>query len=116
MTSLGLTDQEATVKASDAFELGVKYLDKNDLDNALVVFSEAIRLDPKFAQAYNGRGVALALKGEMEKALADCHEAIRHGPNDPEFYRSRGYLYEQLGDEDKAAADLAKAEELEAAG
>ena len=101
------------MKAREAFDLGVKYLDKKDLDNALVAFSHAIRLESTFAQAYNGRAVVLALRDENEKALADCSEAIRLDPRDPEFYRSRGYVYDQMGDEEKAEADLAKAAELE---
>jgi len=101
------------MQANEAFELGVKYLDNRDLDNALVAFSEAVRVDPKFAQAYNGRGVVFALKGQNDKALADFSEAIRLDPDDPEFYRSRGYVYEQLDDQPKAEADFAKAKELE---
>ena len=101
------------MKPREAYELGVKFLDKRDLDNALVAFSEAIRVDATFAQAYNGRAVALALQDEIERALADCSEAIRLDPRDPEFYRSRGYDYDQMGDDEKAAADLAKAEELD---
>ena len=101
------------MKPREAYELGVKFLDKRDLDNALVAFSEAIRVDPTFAQAYNGRAVVLALQDEHDKALADCCEAIRLDPRDPEFYRSRGYVYDQMGDDEKAEADLAKAEELE---
>ena len=101
------------MNATEAFELGVKYLDKQDFDNALVAFSHAIRLDPKSPQAYNGRGVTHALMGQPERALADCCQAIRLDPEDPEFYRSRGYVYESVGDETNANADFAKAEELE---
>ena len=98
----------------EAFNLGAAYLEGKDLDKALVAFAEAIRLDPGYADAYNGRGVTLALRGESAKAIADCCEAIRLEPENPEFYRSRGYVYERMGNESEAAADLAKAEELEA--
>ena len=103
------------MKAEEAFELGAKYLDDQDLDKALVAFSQAIRIDPKFAQAHNGRGVTYALMGQPERALADCCEAIRLEPEEPEFYRSRGYVYESVGDEANANVDFAKAEKLEAA-
>jgi Flp pilus assembly protein TadD len=103
------------MQANEAFELGAKYLDEKKLENALVAFTEAIRVDPEFAQAYNGRGVTYALLGQPERALADCGQAIRLDPNDPEFYRSRGYIYESVGDEANAQADLAKAEELDGA-
>lgn len=101
------------MQASEAFDLGAAYLEKKDLDKALVAFAEAIRRDPKYAEAYNGRAVTLALRGELDRAIVDCCEAIRLEPDNPEFYRSRGYVYEEMGEESKAAADLAKAEELE---
>jgi Flp pilus assembly protein TadD len=101
------------MQALRAFNLGVGYLDSSELDMALVAFSEAIRLEPQMAEAYNGRSVVYALKNEPEKALADCCEAIRLNPHDPEFYRTRGYVYECTGDEEKAQADLQYAESLE---
>jgi Tfp pilus assembly protein PilF len=104
------------VKAEEAFDLGAKFLENQDLDKALVAFSQAIRIDPQYAQAYNGRAVTYALLGQPERALADCSEAIRLEPKEPEFYRSRGYIYSSVGDDANADADLAKADELEAAG
>ena len=102
------------MEAIEAFNLGASYLESKELDKAFVSFAEAIRLDPKYADAYNGRGVVLALMGQSAKAIVDCCEAIRLEPENPEFYRSRGYVYEQMGNESEAAADLAKAEQLEA--
>ena len=102
------------MQAIEAFNLGDGNLETGDLQKALVAFAEAVRLDPKYADAYNGRGVALALNGEAERAIADCSEAIRLEPDNPEFYRSRGYVYEQVGEQLQADADLAKADELEA--
>jgi len=103
------------MNASKAFNLGVGYLDNQELEMALLAFGEAIRLDPAMAEAYNGRGVVHALRGELDKALADCCEALRLNPWSPEFYRTRGYVYNRLGQEENGRADLAKAEEYEAA-
>jgi len=101
--------------AQRAFELGAEYLEKKNLDNALIAFQETVRIDPSFAQGYNGLGVTYSLLGEYPKALLACCEAIRLDPKEPEFYRARGYVYERMGDEAAAEADLAKAEALEAA-
>ena len=100
--------------AIEAFNLGAAYLESKELPKALVAFGEAIRLDPTYAEAYNGRGVVLALLGQSAKAIVDCCEAIRLEPDNPEFYRSRGYVYERMGNDSEAAADLDKVVELEA--
>jgi Flp pilus assembly protein TadD len=101
------------MQASKAFNLAVGYLDNSELDMAFLAFSQAIRLDPQMAQAYNGRAVVHALRGEFDKAIADCAEALRLDPGDPEFYKTRGYIYDQMGDEAKSQADLEQAASLE---
>lgn len=101
--------------ASTAFDLGVNYLEHGEIEMALLAFTQAIRLDPKMAQAYNGRGVVYAMKDELDKALADCCEAVKLDPWNPEFFRTRGYVYSRLGQEDKGREDVARADQFEAA-
>ncbi len=102
------------MKADKAFELGVHYLEGQELEMALIAFGEAIRLAPGMAQAFNGRAVVWGLKGDLPAALADASEALRLDPWEPEYYRTRSYVYEQLGDKEKAVADTEKAEQLAA--
>ena len=51
-------------------------------DKAIADFTEAIRLDPKYAEAYCNRGCAYRNKGDYDKAIADFTEAIRLNPKD----------------------------------
>ena len=55
------------------------YLKKGDYDSAIADFSEAIRLDPKSAEAYYGRGYAYARKGDKAKAEEDFAQAKKLG-------------------------------------
>jgi len=67
---------------------------------------KSIRLDPKFALAYNNRGVAYKNKGELDRAIADYDEAIRLNPNYALPYDNRGNAYKDKGEYDRAIADL----------
>ena len=57
---------------------------------AIADFSEAIRLNPKDAVAYNNRGVAYYAKSDLDRAIADFNEAIRLDPKDAIAYNNRG--------------------------
>jgi tetratricopeptide (TPR) repeat protein len=91
--------------AADAYQKGKTYLEKGDSDAAIAAFTEAIRLDPKLANAYSDRGVAYEGKGEIDKAIADYTEAIRLDPKTALAYYNRGIAYARKGDLDKAIAD-----------
>src|ERR1700722_12709674 len=51
--------------------------EKGEYDNAIADFSEAIRLEPKNADAYNRRSLVWSDKKDYDKAIADSNEAIR---------------------------------------
>ena len=62
-------------------------------------FTEAIRLDPKFAKAYYKRGNCYGDKGEYDKAIADFTEVIRLDP----VYKNRAISYGTKDDKAIAA-------------
>lgn len=53
---------------------GSAYLAKGDLDRAIVDYTEAIRLDPKWAGAFDNRGKAYATKGDRESSVGDFYD------------------------------------------
>jgi len=53
------------------------WFNKGEFDKAIWYCTEAIRLHPNLADAFNRRGRAWSRKREFEKALADYTEAIR---------------------------------------
>ena len=72
--------------ATKAYERGKACVGKKDFDAAIVAFTEAIRLDPKFAEAYYERGNVYYNTGERDKAIADFTDAIRLNPKHSEAY------------------------------
>jgi tetratricopeptide (TPR) repeat protein len=83
--------------------------EKDDFDRAIADYSEAIKLNPKFANAYVGRGSAWYAKKEYDRAVADYDEAIRIDPKNGLGFLSRGFAWEAKKDTDRAIADYDEA-------
>jgi tetratricopeptide (TPR) repeat protein len=66
--------QEEELTAQQWFERGFAAI---DVDEQLRFYSEAIRLKPDLAEAFNNRGVARRTKGDVEGAQQDYSEAIQ---------------------------------------
>jgi len=85
---------------------------KGDLDRAVRDLSEAIRIDPKYPDAYLERGQTFFKLGETERSIADYSAAVARDPRHGAALRARGMAHLYLGQADLALADLTKAIEL----
>jgi tetratricopeptide (TPR) repeat protein len=72
-------------------------------------FSEAIRLKPDYAEAFNNRGNARCTTGDLEGALQDYSEAIRLKPDSAETFNNRGLARRNQGDLEGALQDYSEA-------
>jgi serine/threonine-protein kinase len=63
-----------------------------DLDRAVADATEAIRLDPADALAFNNRGAALLKLGDYPWAIADLQEALRLDPELPHPHKNLAWL------------------------
>jgi tetratricopeptide (TPR) repeat protein len=77
----------------EAFDKGMAAWNKGTLDEAIVDFTEAIRLNPTSDAAYQTRGCVYNAKGKRDLAIADLTEAIRLHPNWALAYANRGLAY-----------------------
>jgi len=89
------------------------YIKKGDYDSALRDCNEAIRLDPKYAVAYDSRGNVYDYKKDYDRAIADYGEAIRLDPKDAGAFNNRGNAYADKGDPDRAIPDYDEAIRLD---
>ena len=87
--------------------------DKDAYDRAIQNYDEAIRLDPRSADAFAGRGSAYLLKGDYDSAILDYNEAIRLNPKSASAFNGRGASYFAKGDYDRAIQDYNEAIRLD---
>ena len=74
--------------------------------------NQAIRLNPKDADAYNNRGIVRKKLGDKQGAVEDDTQAIRLNPKDALAYYNQGNTRGELGDKPGALADLQQAAKL----
>lgn len=71
------------------FQLGhMKQFRFGDLDSAKFFYSEAIKVQPKYYQAYHNLGICYDLEGDKTNALRSFSKALKYNP---EFELSRNY-------------------------
>jgi len=112
--------QEHKQAVDDYWHLAKCYAWRGGCRNELGKYEEAIedgtvaiRLDPKYAIAYNNRGNAKAGLGQYEESIADLDEAIRLDPKDALVYYNRGNAKRKLGKNEDAIKDYDEAIRLD---
>lgn len=76
--------------------------DKEVLQDSIDAYSNAISLNPKYADAYYNRGLAKVELGQYRDAITDYDEAIRLNPNDVSASYNRSKTKQLLGRQDEA--------------
>ncbi len=91
---------------------GKEFLTAKQYDQAIVSFSEALKLNPQSVQALNNRGVAYCSKGNLDQAISDFSRTIELDPKNGKAYNNRAVAYFMKGEKDKARQDVEKAQSL----
>jgi len=101
--------EKVELVAQKWYEQGYVSQETNKIDQAIEFYTQAIKLNPKFFQAYNNRGVLYRVKGEHNRAIRDFNEVIRQKPNSVEAYINRGTIHIDKKDLDNAIVDFNEA-------
>ena len=102
--------------AEDFFTSAQAKQAKGDLDGAIADYTRVIEINPnnpKYAVAYDDRGIAKQAKGDLDGAIADCTRAIELNPKYANAYNNRGSFKGIKGDVVGAIADVNRAIELD---
>jgi tetratricopeptide (TPR) repeat protein len=99
----------AAPSAVGSYDRGMDKSKNGDSDGAIRDFSEAIRLNPNFAEAFIHRGNARFKNGNPELAITDFSDAIGIDARNAAAFKARGMARLYNADEDGALDDLSKA-------
>ena len=101
--------QETEKDAAYWFERGRSTEEPED---QIEYYSQAIRIDPRAAKAYNNRGLAFMAVDSLKQAAADFQKAVGLDPlMGPTFYHL-GIVYQDQGDDKRALEYFDRAGEL----
>ena len=83
-----------------------------DFQGIIANCNQAIIINPRYANAYNLRGIAHAEKGFLDNAILDFGNAILNRSNSFKAYFNRGIIYKKKGDSLKSNIDINKTIEI----
>jgi tetratricopeptide (TPR) repeat protein len=101
--------KEIKVDPSNAgahFILGELARRDDKCDEALPRFSEAIKLDANFAEAYLGQGLCLVTLKKYEEAIPPLHSAERLMPGNPEVHHTLATALQRSGHAEEAEREF----------
>lgn len=95
--------------ANESYQRGNDLRQRGNLRGAIEEYNEAIRLDPKFVNAFINRGLSYYRLGDRDRAFDDYSTAIRLDPNSQGTsvpYLNRAIVWRERGNTDRAVEDI----------
>ncbi len=97
------------ISEKDYFKLGATSFRQGNFTDAISDFTEAVKINPNFAQAYNDRGLAYYNEGNYSTAIIDYNKAIGLDPDYADAYYNRGLAWDRQANQTQALSDFNKA-------
>ena len=92
--------------------LGIAFLDRNDLDEAIGHFYKALEIKPTHAGVHTNLSIALRRKGRLDEALEHSIRSVQNNPDLAEAHNNLGISLFQKGRVEEALQEFRKALEL----
>ncbi|XP_073185576.1 putative protein FAM10A4 [Lepidochelys kempii] len=100
-------------QANEKREHAFAALDEGELQKAIDLFTDAIRLNPQFTLLYVNRASVFVKLQKPNAAIRDCDRACELNPNSAQSYKWRGQAHMLLGHWEEAAQDFTLSCQLE---
>ena len=97
-----------TGEAEERNSSGLALAEQGRLEAAIAEYDEAIRLKPKYGEAYLNRGAIYTATGQLSEAVSDLTQAITLEPENARAYYLRGSAYAGIGEDEAAHAPFAR--------
>ena len=101
------------VGAEEAFERGVEFRDQGLPQRAFNELNEALRLDPRMAEAYAARATIFIIYDYQANAVADLNRALNLDNDLAIAYNYRGLIFADVNDLESALLNYTKAIQLD---
>uniref|UniRef100_A0A2I2YG95 STI1 domain-containing protein n=1 Tax=Gorilla gorilla gorilla TaxID=9595 RepID=A0A2I2YG95_GORGO len=105
--------EETMDQANDKKVAAIEALNDGELQKAIDLFTDAIKLNPRLAILYAKRASVFVKLQKPNAAIRDCDRAIEINPDSAQPYKRRGKAHRLLGHWEEAAHDLALACKLD---
>jgi tetratricopeptide (TPR) repeat protein len=92
--------------------MGVVYMDEDNLDSARHFFLKVIHLDSTYVVSINNLGETYILSGESKKAIEIFERIVNQFPTTPTGYEKLAKVYYKTGDRDSSIVNLKQAARL----
>ena len=96
-------------EAAEHLTYGTQLLKKGKLYKAITALTQAIEIEPRYAEAYIRRGLAYYRLAQYKEAITDFTQTITLKQYTADAYASRGDVYRTLNDVSKAISDYTSA-------
>src|SRR5512136_3135751 len=95
-------------QAQQLYKEGSVFFKNGHYPEALASCNKALAIRPDYAEAWNGRGVALAELRQPVEALASYDKALASRPDYADAWNNRGWILVELGRHEEAVASYDK--------
>ncbi|MCP4905008.1 MAG: tetratricopeptide repeat protein [bacterium] len=106
----------ATVQARAIYKEGFGFYVKDQIENAITRYRDALEVDGQLAIAWNGLSMALAKQGDLDSALEAAQRLVELEPEDPLSYTNLSRILVQQGKIPEAEDARARAMGLQMRG